>query len=839
MRAFVEFEVAGVKNMFCIPLPGCCVHALHLVMNSATRMTQLVGDVHALAYINSQVGHHNTILQAFHAWVDEHLEFVVDEDADPAWGQHTRRLCSTLLGWGTRMQGSLGNDCVTPSKDELDDRVNRLCQFVNGDIRDGRPRHFERQCGKCSSRAEAAANFAAACIDGRVLLRQNCTVPSKNRWGTCYTALAEQSLGIMIHTIMPQVLVRAFPRYVDGEVAQGDPHIGLDIEERRKYLRNKVWRAKCTLNDSSHNIKELSILWAGFPLARMWHRLEFLDQRGAILLDLVRPSLDPFLFAQQCHADMLMKPSSGSELDLLWHQFSRSSEELCAAKTAVCSTLVSIACQVWWRFQVVFSDWPFRLVQILYADPDRALQLATEFMEMPECCLEPLMASKVRALFNSPEEFLADKHFWSSLRLWASSAKLANMHIERMLALVRQSLPLDIGSPLMERVCASGLLAQFSTRFTSAGGRDPRVQIADDLVSAGVPLQRAVKASKKVSNRGGSQPWMLYANEQRHRSSEKVNKLTRDAQSDRLRDLRQEFDTLPPAQNAVYVAAAAEQRGTKRKKERSTSLPPMPRVSDDAVHSFGTHSHVLPLDAERFVGAVLAGTTLDETCSFRSWGVAARHAFQESSFVKNAGAIPQKQKFKKRLSCCQAHPGICVWHDEFADLYLQIGRRLLEFLFGDGGEFAWFRLECSPHDDADAPSASQYAFCGHVRAGGPRMALMAIGASHGDDLEFQLDDDHTLVIATHASIVKRLLSPVMCRLLLADCAYVSVCKVRTEWYGNGSPLGRVHVLDEMEPTCIFGDGPVQASGADVEDCSMQLAACTRACPREVWRYGEV
>ena len=42
-----------------------------------------------------------------------------------------------------------------------------------------------------------------------------------------HRGMAEQALGIMTHSVLPQVFARAVPRYVDGEGA-ADPEFGGD-----------------------------------------------------------------------------------------------------------------------------------------------------------------------------------------------------------------------------------------------------------------------------------------------------------------------------------------------------------------------------------------------------------------------------------------------------------------------------------------------------------------------------------------------------------------------------------------------------------------------------------
>ena len=92
------------------------------------------------------------------------------------------------------------------------------------------------------------------------------------------------------------------------------------------------------------------------------------------------------------------------------------------------------------------------------------------------------------------------------MNAWAAHAKVCNMHLERLLALVKRASPGKL--PYAERVCAAGLLTQWISPHLSEGGSDPRITTRADLVADGVPLE----CSRKVSKRGGLHPSMVYAN---------------------------------------------------------------------------------------------------------------------------------------------------------------------------------------------------------------------------------------------------------------------------------------------------------------------------------------
>ena len=95
-RVATEHMFADCKNIMCAPLPGCGVHILHRVLEGATRSEKFIGEVHATSYIMTHVTHRNTMLHTIYDIIEKELEYVTDEDADPAWAGHKRDVLECL-----------------------------------------------------------------------------------------------------------------------------------------------------------------------------------------------------------------------------------------------------------------------------------------------------------------------------------------------------------------------------------------------------------------------------------------------------------------------------------------------------------------------------------------------------------------------------------------------------------------------------------------------------------------------------------------------------------------------------------------------------------------------
>ena len=95
----------------------------------------------------------------------------------------------------------------------------------------------------------------------------------------------------------------------------------------------------------------------------------------------------------------------------------------------------------------------------------------------------------MRNLFDCAASLRADADLADVLRLWSRKAKLANMHVERLLALIKASV--SSNRPTCEKLLAGGLLSPVLRDHVAAGGRDPRVVLRDELIKDGMPLESA------------------------------------------------------------------------------------------------------------------------------------------------------------------------------------------------------------------------------------------------------------------------------------------------------------------------------------------------------------
>ncbi len=79
-----------------------------------------------------------------------------------------------------------------------------------------------------------------------------------------------------------------------------------------------------------------------------------------------------------------------------------------------------------------------------------------------KCCLDPHFSLKVKGLHGDAEALLQDEAFFKGLRLCVWATKVCNMHVERLLSLLRHACGLD-RAPEAERFVVTGFLQMLLT----------------------------------------------------------------------------------------------------------------------------------------------------------------------------------------------------------------------------------------------------------------------------------------------------------------------------------------------------------------------------------------
>lgn len=190
---------------------------------------------------------------------------------------------------------------------------------------------------------------------------------------------------------------------------------------------------------------------------------------------------------------------------------------------------------------------------------------------------------------------------------------------------------------------------------------------------------------------------MLFANERRARDVAAGDQKTLADHHEAKKHYAEIFRALPWTEQQMYIDKAARTRACRMPDlvDPDGDDAALPTASETDVCGLSTHN--MPIDPDIFVDTILTHTQsakeLDDSLSFRTWGPQARNRFQEQVFVGDRCDIPKRTTLKVRLSCSQAHPGLCKDKDKtHLDLYADAGHALQEYLFRLSLESVWVRI---------------------------------------------------------------------------------------------------------------------------------------------------
>ncbi len=582
-------------------------------------------------------------------------------------------------------------------------KIDRALCFLNGDIRQHRIIHYEKACGKCVSRQQCIDNLTAA-LEDIVILPSGCLEPSKSRWGQTDASLALQAPGLLVHSLAGRLLKKAFPKYRAAEAAAESESPDNDY---RRWLANKTYRATVSMSDANFVSKAMSALWAGRPMHWLWKRLEWLDAHECSLLDVADARTSPFVATQTALCRQFSVPVRDTDMRMLLHHFSLNEAMLLQTKRHLFQIMGSAYAQHHWRFIEPLGDaalallkWSAEVPDVRdvgdiasvrwqqYLDGRRAAVHA--FFQVKECCLERRFAKKLRQMFPSAESMLKDKYFWRALRLFGRYALIANMGVERLLAQVRQSINHKL--PFLERLCSNGFLSPCLSLHTASGGKDPRVEDAEDMRDLGVPLARFDKAANRASR--PCAPGIAYANAHAGKRPRPESQ----SYAEFRRSLHAEYQDLPAADKQKWLDKCSDMHAQKVA-ENYSAVPDLPDTSElEATGLLGLGDKHCPVKD----GTFLTATAARADSSFASWGLSAREEFKAHCFIPDSDSISKSLKLKPHPCCRELHFGLCKDRDKLVySLVLSSGLSLWQYCVDYELEFSWVRAFVGEESGAD------------------------------------------------------------------------------------------------------------------------------------------
>ena len=449
-----------VPNAMVSPVTGCATHLLHRCLTNSIRSETMVGDTFAAAFVASQAHYQNRILQAVRQHVDKTLDFNQVDVPDPAWGARTEALLKFCFMRDVRGRAHQdGSAKAARGAADVQAKIKLVLSGLSGDTTSPRVAHYELACGKCATRADAVELVVTSIISGEIILPSTATLCSKSRMGSCLESLAEQCPGRLIHDLYRQITDLAFPQKGFNAIILGADD---EKDDFRKYIKGKIWRCKCLANSRELRARDAGTLFSTVACDWLWKRLEYLDEKQNAIQELLTRRTSPFRYTQDTLLDMLVAPQSTTDFGTIIGYMADASE-LRMMREVAFHTAVSMYVQIEWKFCGVYEDWPFPLYRAAVSDDDTRRQIVTDFFKTPQCDLEPLTAGKIYALHDDVDQMMQNQSLWKGLRLNQTVMRQANMHIERLLAEIKQSVAFH--APRLERVVSNGHLTQFIGRL--------------------------------------------------------------------------------------------------------------------------------------------------------------------------------------------------------------------------------------------------------------------------------------------------------------------------------------------------------------------------------------
>ena len=440
-------------------------------------------------------------------------------------------------------------------------------------------------------------------------------------------------------------------------------------DEYRRMVRNKTWRTKCVLTQLDVKKDFALTAWISLPLSKFQREVQRLDERGNLLADLMSERLSPLKRCEDELADMIFLPVHETKLRPVFYHFTpdNESEDACNLVDRARTMILSMRGQLFWRLRK-YRSWPFPLAKS--TKPSFAEGPGDVFDELYAarwCCIDYYFGAKARRLWPTAAAMRNDPEFRSLLKLWVKKAKQCNMHVERLLALIKASAKFlqTNQRPSVERLVASGFLAKCKQLHCAKGGKFSACMTCDEAIAKGANLQKKPRQVGKP--RGCSGGYFLFQKTEKDRLDDEYGApVGRQAYRDQLRAIAETWRTLSDAQRQAFKADAELQRLSKDIESDSDNGPNDADRYAAANPLLGISSAAELVTENAFERAIRKELGLDDDAelpSFKVYSEILRNKFTSDLLVLDDDAIPADNRFHKILNCEDAHPGCCVTND--------------------------------------------------------------------------------------------------------------------------------------------------------------------------------
>ena len=688
-----EFPGCVLKVLFI--LMYCVSHKFKTILEKAAWSNEVVTSLYSLSFVCNHAGYHRRLVSRIEEVARDNVEPSFSVCPTDAEVRHSKRCFNATLRRRFRTRARVG---IVDSREE--EEVDAFIEGIIALLPCGYQLRGQKWVHPCRPGCPCGGDFDKLVILialelERLFLIHTPHNASPSRWWTQEENIAFCAIGILLFG----VLLTMFDDSFEGVLEPPPPAPGViepPIEEMRRYCCKQLTNSRTKLRSSSFCSKVLVLMVTSEPLDHVSQTLQHLDEQGGSLLEMVDPhgllcwlqeSLGCLLFADEegdvmCeHREMLVTHFRGGVADDADGLLTEDEEE---SYSMLRQAVYSASAQVWHELEVPHQNLPLILTrtQSATASEEEKEEIGQRACYGCSGCRDRSFTEPVVEVKRTPEALLACPFFAALLQAVIKGYKETNMHLERILALARQSTVYSKFAPTIERTCGATRLSAVIKEWKATMHTDLRNPQARVDSSGMATAGRADKDARALFNAFGKRKngWTKFVDEQlplwraqRRLTGESTNPKGFITGEGALR-----WRGLTVEEQDRYASKAKEEnanrraRGPEENEELSTPVLDMPFGLAQ-----GSDWPVTEEDVEDTAASVGGGSSQS---GLRNKGEKLRYEKRSSIYVEDENLLPSTESYSVHLTCWQAHPGLCIKEDKaYFEEALALGDAIKKF----------------------------------------------------------------------------------------------------------------------------------------------------------------
>jgi len=486
--------------------------------------------------------------------------------------------------------------------------------------------------------------------------------------------------------------------------------------------------------------------------------------------------------------------------------------------------MVQLGAGVYYRLDLYFTRWPFRLLRVVAADYDAEEQqlVFEEFLLAPECDLDPFFSRRLRDWIRDTAKRLkvdaADMlpRIVDLLAAWVKRGKISIAHVERLHA--QNKVVMAPGKKGRRVTVEAGILSAHLRRLMRSHIGRGRLDFTLDQNSSAYAQRLGLRLRKVRKTKGKTRTISEKVAYQNHKSgiakrSRGDEPWSRDQEARARRRWGLEYEEMSDEQRTRFRALhitpnyfnGSSAAATRSEAMMDTLMGGDIDASDDEPAAanvshgrewpcFDLGDDVWPVAEEEFCDFVAGQAAQQGLCNHRGGHArvadGVRSAVRSGFVIGKNDAVPEAP-LRVHIPCPELHPGLCrAWDSDFMPVALQIASGMQKYFtkFGVIGDFYslgdWEGNHC------------MWVCYGGGRRRDPVLEVFALCDIDIDHVSLRFRDDEEILYATHYKLANDL-----ARLELQHVA------VRHRPDTPGSPAGGALQARDDAPVSIWAAAP--------------------------------